>query len=356
MPLTSPDTALSVVVCSLGLARPGETVGSVIAAAQRAQRDVQVIVVWQGDGAPPSLPPEVVVLDTFPVGLSHARNRGLAVAEAPIVAFVDDDEVVGEDWVGGVLEAFAAESRPAAAFGPVEPLDEDGLPYCHYEPGEPRTYSSRSVPPWVVGTGGNMAFDRDALLELGGFDVRLGVGAEGRSAEESDVIVRLLRLGAKIGWEPRMGVYHPTKNADEHLALRFPHSFGMGRVARKHFAVGVAARYLLATAQSYRLGRRTKDARRRREAMATLRGFLAGALKPVDWPSPLAALGRAPAELQPRLEGGDWRPQRVRTGPPIRLGYRRGVELLEILVNPDPALSEGGGVLGRDSLWLLTEA
>lgn len=278
MTAARPDTALSVVVCSLGTARLEKAVESILASAASAAADVQVIVVWQGGSAPPVLPPGVEVVSVAPLGVSSARNRGLAAATAPVVAFVDDDEQVDPGWATALLAGFGSAT---AAFGPVEPLDDRGLPYCHLEPGEQRRFSGRSVPPWVVGTGGNMAFDRLSLLELGGFDVRLGTGAEGRSGEESDLIVRLLRRDAEIKWLPDMGVYHPTKDEREHLASRFPYGFGMGRVVRKHRAAGIGARYLLAAVQSYGTGWRRRDARRRREALATLRGFLAGTLKPV---------------------------------------------------------------------------
>lgn len=276
MTATRRDTVLSVVVCSLGTARLAETVDSVLASAARAAAGVQVIVVWQGQGAPPVLPEQVTVLDVVPIGLSHARNRGLAAATAPVVAFVDDDELVDPGWVGVLLAELGS---AAAVFGPVQPLDDRGPPYCRLEPGVPRTFAGRSVPPWVVGTGGNMAFDRVTLLDVGGFDVRLGAGTEGCSAEESDVIVRLLRRGAEIRWLPELGVYHPTKDEHEHLASRFPYGFGMGRVVRKHRALGIGARYLVAAIQSYGVGVKTHDPRRRREALATLRGFLAGALR-----------------------------------------------------------------------------
>ena len=277
---TRRDPALSIVVCSLGTAQLEETVASVLASAERAGALVEVIAVWQASGPPPLLRAAAKVVATAPLGLSRARNRGLAAAAAPVVAFVDDDELVDGGWAGALLAALEP-GGAAAAFGPVEPLDDRGLPYCHLPPGAPRAFGGRVVPPWVVGTGGNMAFDRDVLRQLGGFDVRLGAGAEGRSAEESDMIVRLLRAGHRIVWVPEMGVYHPTKDEREQLASRFPYGFGMGRVVRKHRAPGIGARYLTAALQSYAAGWRSRDARRRREALATLRGFLAGVSTPV---------------------------------------------------------------------------
>ena len=41
-------------------------------------------------------------------GLSHARNRGIRLARAPIIAFSDDDVRVAPDWVLQISRAFAA--------------------------------------------------------------------------------------------------------------------------------------------------------------------------------------------------------------------------------------------------------
>ena len=281
MTATRRNTVFSVVVCSLGTARLEETVESIVASAERADAAVQVIVVWQGRGSHPVCPEEVTTIEVAPIGVSNARNRGLAAATAPVVAFVDDDELVDPAWVGALLAGFDPRSA-AAAFGPVEPLDDGESRTATFHPASPVSSRAGRWPPWMVGTGGNMAFDRAALVDLGGFDLRLGPGAEGRSAEESDVIVRLLRSGADIVWLPELGVYHPTKDEQEHLAVRYPYGYGMGRVVRKHRAARIGARYLVAALQSYVTGWRTHNPRRRREALATLRGFLAGALTPVN--------------------------------------------------------------------------
>src|SRR4051794_22904002 len=208
-----PGPELSVVICTVGHAAVGETVASVAASAGRAAREVEIVVVWQGSSEVPDLEGSASVTAVFPAGLSYARNRGLALAHAPLVAFVDDDEVVDEAWVGAVLETF--DRVPAAAvFGPVAPRDDRGLPYCRYDGGgELRVVSGERALPWTVGTGGNMAYRRDELVELGGFDILFGLGAVARSAEDTELILRLLCAGRSVAWSPHVVVYHPSKTA-----------------------------------------------------------------------------------------------------------------------------------------------
>ena len=45
------------------------------------------------------------VLEPRP-GLSHARNRGMSVASAPLVAFIDDDAIPATDWLERLTAAF----------------------------------------------------------------------------------------------------------------------------------------------------------------------------------------------------------------------------------------------------------
>jgi hypothetical protein len=352
---------LDVVVCSLGTAMLGRTVDSVVISAQKAGARVEIIVVWQGRSCPPSLGESVRVLDVFPLGLSYARNRGLAVARAPIVGFVDDDEVVDEDWVAATLAAFRREEAAAGIFGAVHPLDDEGLPHCRFEGEEQRVFSGARTPPWVVGTGGNMAFRRALLLAADGFDPLFGVGAEAKAADESDLIVRLLRRRNVLAWSPEMKVYHPTKSPGDRLATRYPYGFGMGRVTRRHRTPVLGAKYLRATLQHLLAGLRAHDTHQRREAVQTLRGFLRGALSRVGPLSPASALDRAPDQIQLRLADARLEPLRPELGSVPHLRYAG--EDLHLHVYVDPPQDLGDRFAGhdgfralercRDALWVV---
>lgn len=350
---------LAVVVCTVGAAPVRDAVDSVLGSARAAGRPVELVVVWQAGEPAPELGEAVRVLDVFPVGLSHARNAGLAATAAPLVGFVDDDEVVDPSWVAGVLAGFARPERPDALFGPVAPRDDRGVPYCTFEGGEHLLFREPGTPPWTVGTGGNMAFRRDALEAVGGFDTLFGIGGPAHSAEELDVIMRLLRAGRAIAFSPDLPVYHPTKTEAEHLASRRPYGFGMGSMLRRHRAALLAARYLVAVGQSLASAVRARDRRRRREALATLRSFLAGAGARLRPRSPVRGLERLPEELGPVLDGRVPRPLEATLGPRPHLRYALGDGLfLHVFPGADDTIgTEPSRTVAharrRGALWLV---
>ena len=244
---------------------------------EEAGAEVEIVVAWQASKPAPTYPGARVV-DVFPVSLSYARNRGFHETRAPLIAFVDDDEVVDPGWVRGVLSAFDELSSTAGSFGPVAPLDDLARAYCRYEGAERRVFSGRRTGPWFVGTGGNMAFRRTAFSSADGFDLRFGAGAAAHAAEDWDLIVRLLRDGCILVWSPQMVVYHPTKDDVSHLASRFPYGFGVGQLARRHRDPLLALRYSKAIGEVLFNAARGGDRGRLREGLATLRGFAAGGL------------------------------------------------------------------------------
>jgi hypothetical protein len=203
-----------------------------------------------------------------------------------------------------------------------------------------------------------MAFRRAVVEAMGGFDTHFGAGSPALSAEETDIVLRLLRAGRRIAWTPEMVVYHPTKDESYHLASRRPYGTGMGSVLRRHRAGAHAARYLVTIGQSLSIALRTRDARRRREALATLRAFLAGvgsSRRPI---SPERALERIPDELRETLGTAPVHPLPADLGARPRFSYALdGDRLLHVYAGPggaDPEEEILAEAQGRDSYWVLT--
>ena len=56
------------------------------------------------------------------------------------------------------------------------------------------------LPPF--GAGGNMAFRREALARIGGFDVAMGAGTPARASEDTLALTLVLLAGYRIAYEP----------------------------------------------------------------------------------------------------------------------------------------------------------
>ena len=167
-------------------------------------------------------------------GLSHARNIGLKTSRYPIVAYVDDDVIVPEHWAETVMAAFATTSRKTAAVGGkvllAMPFPAPGwlhpslLGYLgHFDRGAKMITLKKGS--GIIGC--NMAFDRQALLSVGGFDEELGRrgGAENLlSNEELKVTRALQKLGREIIYAPAavlQHIVHPSRLSKDWFRQRF---------------------------------------------------------------------------------------------------------------------------------------
>lgn len=150
------------------------------------------------------------------VGLSRARNAGLNAAVAPYVAFLDDDARAERSWLEALVNAFEQTSpAPAAVGGPVS-LDWQGekpswVPERHlslYTCVDHGT-QSRLLDQGEYLVGANLAFDKEQLLSLGGFDANLGrQGAVLLSGEEAAILEQLREKGLAIFYEATAAVAH----------------------------------------------------------------------------------------------------------------------------------------------------
>jgi glycosyltransferase involved in cell wall biosynthesis len=159
-------------------------------------------------------------------GLDWARNRGIAEAAHSIIAFTDDDARPDPGWLGAITAAFQDPDVSAvtgAVFGAELETDAQLLFELEYngmvQSVHPRTIRRESLKTrellWAssFGVGANMAFRREALRAVGGFDVALDVGTPSGGGGDIEMFHRLVARGGTIVYEPRAVVWHTHRRS-----------------------------------------------------------------------------------------------------------------------------------------------
>jgi O-antigen biosynthesis protein len=140
-------------------------------------------------------------------GLSVARNVGAEAATGEIVAYTDSDCVADPDWLT-YLVAKMETAQLVACGGPNFPPPENSLvpAAVAVSPGGPtHVLLSDDVAEHIAGC--NMAFRRDVLLRMGGFDpVYRAAG------DDVDICWRFQDAGYTIGFSAAAVVWHFRRN------------------------------------------------------------------------------------------------------------------------------------------------
>jgi histidinol-phosphate phosphatase family protein len=141
-------------------------------------------------------------------GPAAARNLGWRRSQADWVAFVDDDVVPGPRWFVTLTEELGAAAPPVVGVqGDLRvPLPSDRRP-TDWE----RNVARLERAQWITA---DMAFRRDALRRVGGFDERFRAAYR----EDSDLALRLIEDGGRLV-RGRRRAEHPVRPAGHWVSV-----------------------------------------------------------------------------------------------------------------------------------------
>jgi len=246
----------------------------------------------------------LILLNQGPRGVPQARNVGVMAASGDVAAFLDDDASAAPDWLEELIRPFADPSILVAG----------GVELPEWESGEPPAWMSEELY-WVVGAtyrafrtapgevrnvhGGNMAFRRAVLVEIGGFLQGIGHVRDLAAGDDTEVCIRIRTRypHAKVWFQPTAVISHyvPLSRATiSHLVSRsYGEGIGKARIRRWHGKDTLSdesayLRHLLRAILARRVGRLTKLVTWQRIGALLVSticvgfGFLVGYLEPRD--------------------------------------------------------------------------
>lgn len=182
-----------------------------------ATADTQIIVIDQSEShaAVEDLPllsrARLCVLRSDSPGKSRALNTGLTVCRSDLVAAVDDDITVDEDWLARGIQLMQQRPEIDLAFGLVRaaPGQPDDVFIPEFLPHRfALVRSRRELRLPLAGMGANVFIRRRALEAVGGWDSSRGPGAQSKSGDDWDLAYRVLRSGGTVSVAPQIAATH----------------------------------------------------------------------------------------------------------------------------------------------------
>jgi len=161
-------------------------------------------------------------------GVATARNVGLQATDAPLIAFLDDDEVAAPDWLAQLLAA-QVETGADVVFGPIRGRAPDAAdwlkPYLEDFFGRAGPASTRLIDQ-PFGCGNSLMLRRTALPGTAPFDAT----ADQAGGEDDALFAALADRGGRFGWAAGAWVDEiaPAHRATLRYALSRAFAFGQG--------------------------------------------------------------------------------------------------------------------------------
>ncbi len=161
-------------------------------------------------------------------GVATARNAGLSMTDAPLIAFLDDDEAASPGWLAALLAALD-QTKTDVVFGPIAgrvPADTGwATPYLEAFFGRAGPMTTQRIDkPW--GCGNSLMIRATALPGPAPFDA----SADQSGGEDDALFAALEGRGGTFGWAADAWVeeFAPPHRATMAYALSRAFAYGQG--------------------------------------------------------------------------------------------------------------------------------
>lgn len=198
-------TAIDICLCTFRRPHLEATLRSLAALVTKPEWNIRVIVA-DNDETPSAQPLaqntaaatglNLLYIHAPARNISIARNACLDAATAPLIAFIDDDEIATPEWLM-VLVSTLQSSQSSIVLGPVQAIYADSAPAWMKQGNFHAT-----LPVWengqiITGYTCNVIFRKEAI---GSLRFRLELGRSG--GEDTDFFTQLHQAGHRIAYAP----------------------------------------------------------------------------------------------------------------------------------------------------------
>ncbi|WP_292027114.1 glycosyltransferase family 2 protein [Brevundimonas sp. UBA2416] len=161
-------------------------------------------------------------------GVATARNAGLAATDAPLIAFLDDDEAASPGWLAALLKARETTGADAV-FGPITGQAPDAAAWL--KPWLERFFGREGpdrtqLIDYPFGCGNSLMVRATALPGPAPFDA----GTDQAGGEDDALFAALAARGGRFGWaaDARVEEFAPAHRATLNYALARAFAYGQG--------------------------------------------------------------------------------------------------------------------------------
>jgi glycosyltransferase involved in cell wall biosynthesis len=171
-------------------------------------------------------------------GVSLGRNRGIPCCRGKIIGFPDDDCEYPADLLANVVQEFAHNEQLGLFCGSCRSKLDGRFAAANFVEGAALLTVDSF---WNRHIAFAMFVKKEALYAVGFFDERLGVGRWFGSAEETDLLLRLLIAGVSGFYDAEIFAHHPDVGIDSSMlsARRaWRYGLGWGGFVQKHLRAG----------------------------------------------------------------------------------------------------------------------